>query len=164
MNFLAQSLERFTPGAIGWTVMGVAAALSLAALVLTVLLLGRAWFRKQPTFHEILKTLMPVTDFEIYKEEQRRRDVGLETQISAARHAFDEALKADFVTNAREHKEILRRGDARDGIISTLRDSMAAMQERTATHIRQFDALFKKCDTLLERLPHEGRRYPKPGE
>lgn len=161
MSFFAQSLDRFTPGAIGWTVIGIASALSVAVLVLTVLLLGRAWFRKQPTFNEILKTLLPVADFEKYREEQRIRDVGLETQISVARHAFDAALKTDFVANAREHTEIIRRGDARDQIIATLRDSMSAMQERTATHIRQFDALFKKCDTLLERLPHEGRRYPK---
>ena len=161
MIFFAQSLDRFTPGAIGWTVIGLASALSLAALILTVLILGRKWFGRQPTFDEIIKTLLSVEDFTDYQEEQRLRHRGLEEQISKVRHDTDERFSSDMVRADRIFKDIFRRGEARDQIVATLRDSMAAMQERTTQHIRQFDALFTKCDRLLERMPREGHRYPK---
>jgi len=152
MIFLAQSLDRFSPGAIGWTVIALVTALALAALVLVVLNQGRKFFGRQPTFNQILKTLLSVEDFQVYKEEQRLRNVGLEQQISAARHSFDERANSDLKRTLETFEVIFRRSGERDKTVATLRDTVSRLQERTETHLRKLDQYDTKLDNLLREV------------
>lgn len=158
---VAEILDRFEPGAIGWTVMGVVAALGIVVLVLTALNQAKKFFGRQPTFDEIIKTLLSVDDFDIFKEEQRLRAVGLEKQISDARHSFDERANSDLKRNLETFEHMGKRNDDRDKAVAELRDSVSTLHERTATHVRSLDALFNKCDKLLERMPRFGRSDPR---
>lgn len=158
ISLIAEILDRFSPGAIGWTVLGLIAALSVAVLILTGINQARRLFGRQPSFAEIIKTLCSVEDFEDYKKEQHLRHRGLEEQISGARHDFDERANSDLVNSEKVFKDIFDRSEERDRTITILRDSVSALQERTTTHIRSLDALFQKCDRLLERLPRGGPR------
>lgn len=124
--------------------------LILATLALTL----KKLFGRQPSLSEVLSGLVTVKTLDGYKEEQRLRCLGLEKQISDARHSFDEALKSDLVRSERIFAEIFQS-------IGTMRDSVSRLQERTETHIRQFDSLSQKLDRTIERLPHSGRRDPR---
>ncbi|HWM26588.1 MAG TPA: hypothetical protein VNP98_17355 [Chthoniobacterales bacterium] len=164
MIFLAQSLDRFTPGVIGWTAIGVFTVIAIAAVTFTALNQGKKWFGRQPTFDEIIKTLLSVEDFKIYKEEQRLRNVGLEEQISNARHTFDERVNSDLKRTLETFEVIFRRGGERDQIVAKLRDTVSRLQERTETHLRKLDQYDTKLDNLLREVSAAAARGVKSAQ
>jgi hypothetical protein len=141
------------PGSEWPFVLNVIAWLGVATIAATFALTLKKLFGRQPSLSEVLSGLVSVKTFVDHKEEQRLRSVGLEKQISDARHSFDERMNSDLVRIEKIFTEIFRRGDERDTIVGKLRDSMSRMHERTETHIRKFDQLDGKIDRLIERLP-----------
>ena len=55
MLALAETLDRFTPNVVGSTVPAIIAALSIACLLLTVMTLGRNYWRRNPPIDEDLQ-------------------------------------------------------------------------------------------------------------
>lgn len=161
MILLAEILDRFEPGAIGWTIMGLVAALAIVVLVLTAANQARRLFGRRPTLNEILNKLVSVDDHDEYKEEMRLRCLGLEKQISDARHSFDERANSDLVEAGKQFETVFRLIGERDKMMSDQNHIMARLQERTETHVRKFDQLEGKLDTALQVLPQRGRREPR---
>jgi hypothetical protein len=116
-------------------------------------LLGR-----QPSLNEILSGLVSTKSLEAYKEEQRLRCVGLEKQISDARHSFDERANTDLARTLQTFKEVFDRGEQRDKDVGRLRDTIARLQERTETHIRKLDQYDTKMDNLLREVSKAAAR------
>jgi hypothetical protein len=147
--FLADTLDRVTPGMIGWAVIGLISALTVVALVLTVLNQGKRFFGRQPSLNQVLAGLVSVVAWDDYKQEQHLRHRGLEEQISKVRHDTDERFNADLVRVEKVFGEIFKRSEERDRAIDNLAHVVSRLQERTETHVRNFDSLFTKIDNLL---------------
>ena len=167
MMILAELLDRFSPGAIGWTVLGVLGFLGAYILVLLAIKVTRETFGKKPPMSSVLreiygkleelkqniekemKLLVVDKDLDEYKEEQRLRCVGLEKQISDARHSFDERANSDLRRTLETLKEITDRGEKRDLLFSGFSRHLAKIEERTETHLRKLDQYDSKFDNLL---------------
>jgi len=149
-------LAQFTapPHGMEWPfVLNAIAWLGVATIAATLALTLKKLFGRQPSLSEVLSGLVSTKTLAEYKEEQRLRSVGLEKQISEARHAFDERANSDLRRTLETFKEVFARGEQRDREMGKLRDSMSRIHERTETHIRKFDQLDGKIDRLIERLP-----------
>ena len=120
----------FVLNAIAW--LGVMTI--LATLALTV----KKLFGRQPSLNSILSGLVSVGVLKEFREEQHRRDRGLEEQISKVRHETDEALNSALVREGERGKEI-----------QLMRDIVSRLQERTETHIRKLDRYDERLDKLL---------------
>jgi hypothetical protein len=138
------TMEPWLLNALGW--IGVITLLATLALTLKKL------FGRQPSLTEILSGLVTTKSLDGYKEEQRLRCVGLEKQISEARHQFDGVLNTDRVNTMKMFEDILHRATKRDAIMDDMRDAMSRLQERTEAHVRKLDANDMKMDTLLREV------------
>jgi hypothetical protein len=138
------TMEPWLLNGLGW--IGVVTLLSTLALTLKKL------FGRQPSLSEILSGLVTVKSLDGYKEEQRLRCVGIEKQVSEARHAFDRVLNTDRVNTMKVIEELMQRGQARDHIVGELRDTISRLQERTESHVRKLDANDTKMDNLLREV------------
>lgn len=115
-------------------------------------LIVKRLFGRQPSLNEILSGLVSVAALNEYKEEQRLRAVGLEKQISDARHNFDERANTDLARTMETFKEVFERGEQRDRDVARLRDTISRLQERTETHLRKLDQYDTKLDNLLREV------------
>jgi hypothetical protein len=134
--------------------MWLGVLLTAASLALVV----KQLFRRQPSLSEILSGLMTVKSFDGYKEEQRLRDVGLEKQISEARHSFDERANQDLVRVEKTFEKIFQIAEQRDRDMGKMRDSISRLTERTDSHIRKLDQYDGKMDNLLAKVTEAAAR------
>jgi hypothetical protein len=126
--------------------------LGILTMIGSLALIVRQLTRRQPSLNEILSGLMTVKTFDGYKEEQRLRCVGLEKQISDARHSFDERSNTDLVRIEQTFGRIFKLGEQRDRDMGKFRDTISRLQERTETHIRKIDQFDGKLDNLLSKV------------
>src|SRR4051794_36396443 len=101
-------------------VLNVIAWLGVATIAATLALTLKKLFGRQPSLTEILSGLVSVKTLDGYREEQRLRCMGLEKQISDARHSFDERANTDLVRHEEVFKEIFKRADQRDDMMRDL--------------------------------------------
>jgi DNA-binding protein H-NS len=120
----------------------------LAGLALTL----KKLFGRQPSISEILSGLVSTKTLAEYREEQRLRCVGLEKQISDARHSFDEARMSDLRRNEESFSKIFQLAEQRDRDLGKMRDTISRLQERTETHLRKLDQYDTKLDNLLREV------------
>ncbi|MCA1589706.1 MAG: hypothetical protein LC734_04805, partial [Acidobacteria bacterium] len=136
---------------ISWA-LNALAWIGVITLLATLALTLKKLFGRQPSLTEILSGLVSVKSLDGYKEEMRLRTVGLEKQISDARHSFDERANSDFVRFQKEFEAIAKRGDERDRTTQKLSNSVSQLQERTETHLRKLDQYDLKFDNLLREV------------
>jgi hypothetical protein len=120
-------------------------------------------FGRAPSLNEILSGLVTTTSLDNYKEEQRLRSVGLEKQISDARHSFDARANTDLVRYEKAFQEVFSRGELRDKMVTELRDTVARLQERTETHLRKLDQYDTKLDNLLRDVSRAAQAGVRAG-
>jgi hypothetical protein len=125
-------------------------------------------FRRQPSLNEILSGLVTTKSFDgwrdRYIEEQRLRCVGLEKQISDARHSFDERANTDLRRNEETFQKIFKIAESRDTEMGRIRDTISRLQERTETHLRKLDQYDTKLDTLLRDVSAAAARGVKSAQ
>jgi hypothetical protein len=138
------TIEPWLLNAFAW--IGVVTLLATLALTLKKL------FGRQPSLTEVLSGLVTTKALAEYKEEQRVRDVGLEKQISAARHSFDERANGDLVRTQTSFREIFGLMEIRDKAIGELSKDVSRLHERTETHLRKLDQYDTKLDNLLREV------------
>src|SRR4051812_37230855 len=106
-------------------------------------------FGRKPSLTEVLSGLVDGKTFGAYKEELRLRCLGLEKQISDARHSFDERANKDLVRVEQTFEKIFKLAETRDEAMGVMRDSISLLRERTETHLRKFDQYDTKFDNML---------------
>lgn len=152
------------PGSEWPFVLNVIAWLGVATIAATFALTLKKIFGRQPSLSEILSGLVSVKTLAEFKEEQRLRDVGLEKQISEARHSFDEVRMSDLARNEDTFKTIFRLSEQRDQSIGKMRDSISRLTERTESHIRKLDQYDTKMDNLLRDVSAAAARGVKQAQ
>lgn len=133
---------------------------AIAGLTYTLLKI----FGRKPSLNEVLSGLVSVPKFKDYQEEQRLRCVGLEKQISEARHAFDEVRMTDLKRTEETFTTIFRLAEARDQSMGKMRDSISRLTERTDNHIRKLDQYDTKLDNLLRDVSAAAARGVRQGQ
>lgn len=139
-------------------VLNVIAWLGVLTIAATFALTLKKLFGRQPSLGEVLSGLVSVKTLAEYKEEQRLRCVGIEKQVSEARHAFDERVNSDLVRVEKTFETIFRLAEARDRDMGKMRDSISRLTERTDTHIRKLDQYDGKMDNLLTKVAEAAAR------
>lgn len=130
------------PAGTEWPfVLNVIAWLGVMTIAATFILTLKKLFGRQPSLSSVLSGLITVAVLKEFKEEQVRRDAGLEAQIAAVHDETDTAFNAAFA----------REGD-RERDIREMRDILSRLQERTETHIRKLDQYDSRFDRLLRRF------------
>lgn len=139
-------------------VLNVIAWLGVLTIAATFALTLKKLFGRQPSLGEVLSGLVSVKTLDGYKEEQRLRCVGLEQQISAARHSFDERANKDLVRVEQTFEKIFKLGEARDRDMGKISATISRLQERTEAHVRKLDAYDGKFDTMLVKVTEAAAR------
>jgi hypothetical protein len=139
-------------GSIEPWLLNLFAFIGVVTLLATLALTLKKLFGRQPSINEILSGLVSVKSLDGYKEEQRLRCVGLEKQISEARHAFDEVRMTDLKRNEETFTRIFALAETRDRDLGKMRDTISRLQERTETHLRKLDQYDTKLDNLLREV------------
>jgi hypothetical protein len=145
-------LAQFTapPHGTEWPfVLNAIAWLGVATIAATLALTLKKLFGRQPSLSEVLSGLVSTKALAEYKEEQRLRSVGLEKQISDARHSFDERANKDLVRTEQTFEKVFGLFTDRDRSMGKMRDSISALTERTESHLRKLDQYDTKLDNLL---------------
>lgn len=153
--FFGPPLAAFTappPGTEWPFVLNAIAWLGVAAIAATFALTLKKLFGRTPPLDEILSGLVGVKSFGEFKEEQRLRCVGLEKQISDARHSFDEVRMSDLKRTEETFARIFGLASDRDKELGKMRDTVSRLQERTETHLRKLDQYDTKLDNLLREV------------
>lgn len=159
--FIAQGLPEQTAlskEAI-FVLVGLLSLLGGYALILTVISGHRKVFGRNPPLEEDLnrvelnlKGFTSVKEFEALREEARLRAVGLEKQISTARHDFAKEMEG-LAKNARaDYEETSDHLTKLAEEVVKTRVTIGALDERTknvAGTVHNFDA---KLNTLLARI------------
>ena len=165
VSFVCASLTSLTrlavmpaPGTEWPFVLNVLFWLGVISLLLTIWLTIKKIAARNPSLNEVLSGLVSVSTMKEYKEEVRLRCVGLEKQISDARHSFDEALKTDFTANEKRFEVIFRLIAEHDKRNEEFLKANAELQERTRTHVREFDNIKGQIERML--TAKSGRRNP----
>jgi hypothetical protein len=133
-------------------VLNVIAWLGVLTIAATLALTLKKLFGRQPSLSEVLSGLVSTKTLAEYKEERRLREVGLEKQISEARHAFDARANSDLVRIEQTFERIFEAGEQRDREVRELAGLMARMQERTESHIRTLGQYDTKLDVLRREI------------
>jgi uncharacterized FlaG/YvyC family protein len=149
-------------GSIEPWLLNLFAFIGVVTLLATLALTLKKLFGRQPSINEILSGLVSVKAFDNWRdkhvEEQRLRCVGLEKQISDARHSFDERANSDLARTLETFKEIFNRGDQRDRDVRKISDTISRLQERTEAHVRKLDAYDQKFDAMLVKVTEAAAR------
>jgi uncharacterized FlaG/YvyC family protein len=149
-------------GSIEPWLLNLFAFIGVVTLLATLALTLKKLFGRQPSINEILSGLVSVKAFDNWRdkhvEEQRLRCVGLEKQISDARHSFDERANSDLARTLETFKEIVNRGDQRDRDVRKISDTISRLQERTEAHVRKLDAYDQKFDAMLVKVTEAAAR------
>jgi hypothetical protein len=140
------------PGSEWPFVLNVIAWLGVLTIAATFALTLKKLFGRQPSLSEVLSGLVSTKSLSEYKEEQRLRCVGLEKQISDARHSFDEVRMTDLKRVEQTFEKIFEIAEQRERDIGKMRDTISRLQERTETHIRKLDQYDGKMDNLLREV------------
>jgi hypothetical protein len=127
---------------------------AIAGLTYTIMKI----FGRKPSLTEVLSGLVDGKTFKDYKEEQRLRCVGLEKQISDARHSFDERANTDLARTLETFKEVFTRGEQRDRDMIKISGTINRLQERTEAHVRKLDAYDGKFDAMLVKVTEAAAR------
>jgi hypothetical protein len=135
------------PGSEWPFVLNAIAWLGVLTIAATFALTLKKLFGRRPPLDEILSGLVTVASLKEFREEQGRRDAGLETQIAAVHDETETAFNAAFT----------REGD-RERDIREMRDILSRLQERTETHIRKLDQYDGRFDLLLRRFGSFGEQ------
>lgn len=147
-----------SPGTEWPFVLNVLFWLGVVSLILTIWLTIKKIAARNPSLNEVLSGLVSNKTFDDYKKEQHVRDRGLEIQISDARHSFDETHKTDFVANEKRFEVVFRLISEHDKRNEEFLRANAELQERTKTHIREFDSIKGQIERMLRDGLHRGRR------
>jgi hypothetical protein len=176
MPLFADIWDHFTNNGIAVVVLGAIGLLTVYVLAVQAIKVTRETFGRQPPMASILreinrkleevqkkiaqdmKLLVPVAELTEYKEEVRLRCVGLEKQISDARHSFDERANSDLKRTLETFDQIVQRGERRDEIVTGLSRVVSRLQERTESHLRKFDQYDTKMDNLLTKVAEAAAR------
>jgi LPS O-antigen subunit length determinant protein (WzzB/FepE family) len=152
LGFVIAIFETPAKGTIEPWLLNAFAWIGVITLIATLALTLKKLFGRQPSLSEILSGLVTVKTLDGYKEEQRLRTLGLETQISAARHAFDARANSDLVRTQETFREIFGQIDQSDRMVGELSKDVSRLQERTETHLRKLDQYDTKLDNLLREV------------
>jgi hypothetical protein len=152
------------PGSVEPWLLNLFALIGVLTLLATFALVLKKLFGRQPSLTEILSGLVSVKTLAEYKEEIRLRTVGLEKQISDARHSFDERANSDLVRIEKTFREIFRRGEERDRAVASLSREMATLTERTENHLRKLDQYDQKLDNLLRDVTRAAAAGVRQGQ
>lgn len=106
----------------------------------------------QPFIVSLEEKFVSAENFADHKEEARLRAVGLEKQISDARHSFDERANTDLRRTLETFADVFKRIENNEKAIGAVDRIVGQMEERTQTHIRQLDANDTKMNTLLREV------------
>jgi hypothetical protein len=139
-------------GSIEPFILNLFAVIGIITLLATLALTLKKLFGRQPGINEILSGLVSIKTLAEYKEEQRLRCLGIEKQVSDARHSFDKRANSDLVRIEQTFAKIFELGEMRDKDMGKMRDTISRLQERTETHIRKLDQYDGKMDNLLREV------------
>ena len=145
------------PGSEWPFVLNVLFWMGVLSLAATLTLTLKKLFGRQPSLNEVLGGLISVKAFDAYREEMRLRCLGLEKQISDARHEFDERSNSDLVHADQRFREILDLSEKRSVESQSLIKTVSRLEERTESHIRKLDQYDGKLDNLLKEVTRHAR-------